>query len=404
MKPRPLYLQKLKKWIDTPVIKVITGVRRAGKSYLLLLLSQELQSRGIEQDHILYINFELIENDSLRDYKRLNEWITACYSKCTSRLYILIDEIQNCQNWERAVSSFLVDFDCDIFLTGSNANLLSGELATHIAGRYVEMEVYPLTFSEYLFFNNLNINDDNSMELFFYDYLKYGGFPGLHLLPQDDELKRQYLKGILDSVVLKDVIQRNVIRDAELLERILIYIMDNVGQLFSAQKIADYLKSLGKHASIDSVYSYIAALENALIIHAARRYDIKGKKLLKRMEKYFICDLGLRYAAIGYRTNDISQILENIVYMNLRATGYTVLVGKEGEREIDFIAEKDNQKVYIQVAYLLVTDTVVEREYLPLVRVKDHYPKWVLSMDKISIGERDGIGWKNLIDFLISGL
>ncbi len=401
MKPRDLYMNKLIQWIDKDVIKIISGVRRSGKSNLLMLLSKELKSRGVDESRIKYINFELIEFDHLRDYKSLNKYVMDIVKNEGRRIYLLIDEVQNCSSWERVAASLLASVDCDIYLTGSNAGLLSGELATYLAGRYVEINVYPLSFKEYLQFDDVDITKPFDKELKFYKYLKYGGFPGLYMLPDNDEVKRQYLDGIADSVVLKDVIQRNQIREPELLDRVLLYIMDNVGQIFSAKNIVDYQKSIGSKVSVDSVYSYISALENAMVIHAAKRYDVKGKKVMSRMEKYFICDTGLRYTKIGYRDDDVSQLLENVIYMHLKAGGYDVHVGKEGEREIDFIAEKNNNRIYIQVSYLLATDEVVEREYKPLQMIKDSYPKWVLSMDKLPIGQRDGIRWMNLIDFLL---
>jgi len=394
-------MEKLIKWIDKDVIKIISGVRRSGKSHLLMLLAEELKSRGVNDNRIIYINFELIEFDNLRDYVSLNGYIGAIEKKEKGKIYILIDEVQNCNGWERAAASFLASIDCDIYLTGSNAELLSGELTTYLAGRYVELHVYPLGFREYLQFNDIDISSAGEKEKGFGEYLKFGGFPGLHMLPDDDETKRQYLDGITDSVVLKDVIQRNQIREAELLERVLLYLMDNVGQIFSAKNIVDYLKNIGAKTSVDSVYSYISALENALIIYAAKRFDIKGKRILQRMEKYFLCDTGIRYTKIGYRDNDVSQLLENVVYMHLKVSGYDVYVGKEGEREIDFIAEKANERIYIQVSYLLATNEVVEREYKPLQMIKDSYPKLVLSMDRFPIGQRDGIKWMNLIDFLL---
>ncbi len=403
MKSRPLYMDILKKWIDIPTIKIITGVRRCGKSNLLMLLIEELKLRQVQTAQILYINFESMAFDKYRHASELYQYVREQVSdaQAKGKVYILIDEIQNCSEWERAVASFMVDLNCDLYLTGSNAHLLSSDLATHIAGRYVEITMYPLTFSEYLHFNDLSAAAPDSFEQHFYTYLRYGGFPGLHLLPEDDEIKRQYIKGIFHSVVLKDAIQRNHIRDSELLERILNYLMDNIGQIFSAKKIADYFKSIGQKSSTDSIYSYISALESAMIIHAAKRYDIKGKKILERMEKYFLCDMGFRYAQIGYRDNDISQLLENIIYMELRSRGYQVMVGKEADLEVDFIAQKDDDKLYIQVTYLLAGEDVVRREYAPLLMIEDNYPKMVLSMDRFPIGSRDGILWMNIVEFLL---
>jgi predicted AAA+ superfamily ATPase len=264
------------------------------------------------------------------------------------------------------------------------------------------LQLYPLSFREYLDFYDIDAKNPQKVEEAFYNYLKYGGFPGLYQLPEDDDIKTQYIKGIYNSVVLKDVIQKNNIRDPELLERILIYIMDNIGQIFSAKKVTDYLKSQGRKVGTESVYNYINALEDAMVLFAARRYDIKGKKVLERMEKYFLADLGFRYAMMGYRNNDISQMLENVVFMELLRRGYHVNVGKEGDREVDFIATKGNEKQYIQVTYILASEEVIEREYKPLRQIQDNYKKTVISLDKMPVGMKDGIEWINVIDFMMS--
>ena len=402
MKSRELYINQLIRYVDSPVIKIITGIRRCGKSYLLRLLSSYLMDQGIRHEQIIKIDFESIQYESYKDYKSLYGYVTGKVMDNHSKTYILIDEIQEVLEWEKAVRSFMVDLDCDIYLTGSNAHLLSGELATYLAGRYVELELYPLSFNEYIDFYEVSEDKKSDVEETFNDYLKYGGFPGLYQMPEDDELKVQYIKGIYNSVVLKDVIQRNKIRDAELLERIFIYIMDNIGQIFSAKKIADYLRNQGRKVGIESVYSYIQALESAMILYPAKRYDVKGKKILDRMEKYFLADLGIRYSMLGYRQDDIAQLLENVVFLELKRHGYQVYVGKEVEREIDFIAVRKGEKLYVQVTYLLASNQVIAREFTPLANVDDNYRKIVVSMDRMSIGNREGLEWMNLIDFIRS--
>ena len=402
MKNRELYINQLIRYVDSPVIKIITGIRRCGKSYLLKLLFNYLINQGIDDKQIIKIDFESIQYESYRDYKSLYDYVIGKVIDRNLKTYILIDEIQEVFEWEKAVKSFMVDLDCDIYLTGSNAHLLSGELATYVAGRYVELELYPLSFNEYIDFYEVIEDNQSDVEEAFNDYLKYGGFPGLYQMPREDDLKVQYIKGIYNSVVLKDVIQRNKIRDAELLERIFNYIMDNVGQIFSAKKIADYLRNQGRKVGIESVYSYIQALEGAMILYPAKRYDVKGKKILDRMEKYFIADLGIRYSILGYRQDDIAQLLENVVFFELKRHGYQVYVGKEAEREIDFIAVRQGEKLYVQVTYLLASNQVIEREFAPLANVDDNYRKIVVSMDRMSIGNREGIEWKNIIDFIRS--
>ncbi|NDL67567.1 ATP-binding protein [Clostridiales bacterium F-3ap] len=401
MKNRELFIKQLVQYIDTPVIKIITGIRRCGKSYLLKLLATTLRERGVESERIIQIDFESLSFEAYRHYRPLYDHIMERAKGLEGKVYILMDEIQEVEQWEKAIRSFAVDLDCDIYLTGSNAHMLSGELATYLTGRYVELELYPLSFREYLDFYDVEASRKSDVEDAFYEYVRYGGFPGLHQLPREEDIKSQYIKGIYNSVLLKDVVQRNSIRDPELLERVLVYIMDNIGQIFSAKRIADYLKSQGKSVGVESIYNYIAALENAMILYTAKRYDIKGKKILERMEKYFLVDQGLRYGMLGYRQNDIAQLLENIVFLELLRRGYRVHVGKEGDAEIDFIAEKKQEKLYIQVTYLLATEAVVEREYGPLTRTGDSHPKMVLSMDRIPVGVQGGITWMNLVDFLL---
>jgi hypothetical protein len=400
MKSRDLYVNQLEKYVDTPIVKIITGIRRCGKSYLLKLLTNHLIDQGIEDSQIVSIDFESLKYEPYQDYRSLYEYVLKNVPNKGKKAYILIDEIQEVDEWEKAIRSFLVDLDCDIYLTGSNAQLLSGELATYLSGRNVELELYTLSFNEYIDFYELDPSDRFGMENAFNEYLKYGGFPGLYQMPEDDDLKVQYIKGIYNSVVLKDVIQRNKIRDVELLERVFVYIMDNIGQVFSAKRIADYLKSQGRKVGIESVYSYIHALENAMILYPAKRYDVKGKRILDRMEKYFLADLGIRYSMIGYRQDDISQLLENVVFLELKRKGYTVYVGKEGEREIDFIAEKRGEKLYVQVTFMLASEEVIRREFTPLMNIDDNYRKIVVSMDRTPEWNKEGIEWMNIIEFI----
>ena len=401
LRDRTIFSRQLKKVINTPLIKVITGIRRCGKSYLLKLLENQLKLLGIAPERIIRIDFESMENQDFLDHKAFYDHVIRLAGKSGQRVYVLIDEIQAVKNWEKAVRSLLVDLDCDIYLTGSNAHLLAGELSTLLAGRYIELLLLPLSFREYMDFNQIEPGNRQKVEDAFSDFLEYGGFPGMHKLPDDNEIKEQYLKGIYNSVVLKDVIQRNSIRDSELLERILIYLIDNIGNIFSAAKIADYLKSQGRKVAADSVYSYIRALEGAMIIHSARRYDIKGKKILERLEKYYIADPGLRNVILGSRPADISQKLENVVFLELLRRGNSVFVGKEGDLEVDFVACRGHQKHYYQVAYLIESESTREREFRPLRLIPDSFRKTVLSLDKYKFEDSHGIEHQNLIDFLL---
>ena len=399
---RELYLKKIRNFIDKPVIKVITGMRRSGKSMILKLISQELLEKGILFQNIIYINFESLMFSDLTEFKTLYNYIIEKSKTLTGKVYILLDEIQEVEHWEKAVNSFMVDLDCDIYITGSNANLLSSELATYIAGRYVEIKVYPLSFREYIDFAKIQ-NPQNilSNEDYFEQYLQFGGLPGIHNFSYDKSNIYQYLSDIYSSILLKDVVAKNNIRDVELLERIILYVFDNIGNTFSAKNVSDFLKSQGRKLSRETVYNYLKALESAYIISSVQRYDVKGKALLETMEKFYLTDLGFRHAKLGYRPNDIAGYLENIIYLELIRRKYTVNIGKLGTKEIDFIGTLENEKLYIQVTYLLASPETVEREFSPLKKIGDNYPKYVLSMDNLGEYNIDGIVRKRIIDFLL---
>ena len=393
---REQYMERIRKLIDTPVIKVITGMRRCGKSTILKMIQNELYERGITKEQILYINFESMSNSNLTDHRRLYEYVMDAVKGSVKRSYILLDEIQSAEGWEHAVTSFMTDLDCDIFITGSNAKLLSGELATHIAGRYVTIEIFPLNFREYLEFSN-----DRDVKASFTGFLKEGGLPGLFQMPDDREIRRQYMRDIYNTIILKDVVQRGNFRNSEMLDRIIRYIMDNIGNTFSAKSISDHVRSQGRTLSNDLVHSSLQALENAFIIRKCSRFDIKGKAFLKTQEKYFMTDLGIRHSLIGYKDDDISGFLENIVCMELLTRNYTLSIGKTGDKEIDFVAEKNGQRSYIQVCYLLTDDKVIEREFSPLESIDDNYPKTVLTMDDTPEYSRNGVRKLNIMNFLL---
>lgn len=399
---RETYLNEIKNFMNKPIIKVITGMRRSGKSMILKLISQELLELKVNEENIIYINFESLMFAELTEFKKLYEHIIEKSKKVQGRIYILLDEIQEVQHWEKAINSFMVDLDCDIYITGSNANLLSSELATYIAGRYVEIKIYPLSFKEYIDFAKAeNPNKILSNDEYFSQYLQFGGLPGIHNFNYDENNIYQYLSDIYNSVLLKDVIARNNIRDIELLERIVLYIFDNIGNTFSAKNISDFLKNQGRKLSRETVYNYLKALENAYIISKVQRYDIKGKAILETQEKFYLTDLGLRHAKLGYRANDIGEYLENILYLELLRRNYTVNIGKIQTREIDFIGTLRDEKLYIQVTYLLASPETVEREFSPLKNIKDNYPKYVLSMDNLESYNIDGIKREKIIEFLL---
>lgn len=317
------------------------------------------------------------------------------------KLYVLLDEIQEVSGWEKVVNSLRVDVDCDIFITGSNAGLLAGELATLLVGRYVEIRVYPLSFTEYIDFSNANPEYvHRSQQEHFADYLRFGGLPGIHQMKWEASRITQYLMDIYYSILLKDVIQRSGIRDTALLESITLYLMDNIGNTFSAKTISDFLKNQGRKLSTETVYNYLKALENAFLINKVPRYDIKGKRLLETQEKYYLSDLGIRHAAIGYRDNDIGKVLENVVYFELLRHGYDIAIGKQGVAEVDFVAKRAEDRLYIQVCYVLTEDNT-EREFSPLENIPDNYEKIVLSTDSLISFNRSGIRQKNIMEYLL---
>ena len=398
---RERYMRQIRDFMDKPVVKIITGMRRSGKSGLLELTRQELLARSVNDQNIIFINFESLRYEALRNYQALYAEIADRAEQAQGRLYILLDEIQEVDGWERVVNSLRVDFDCDIYVTGSNARLLSGELATLLAGRYVEIRVYPLDFKEYLDFAAGNEAEAKlTRQEQFSHFVHFGGLPGIHQIKWEESRIMQYLYDIYYSVLLKDVIARSKIRDTELLERIVFYLMDNIGNTFSAKTISDFLKSQGRKLSTETVYNYLKALENAFLIHKAARFDIKGKRILETQEKYYLADIGLRHAVMGYRDNDIAGVLENVVFMELLRRGFSVKIGKQNGAEVDFVADRTDERVYIQVCYMLTPENA-DREFAPLEAIADNYEKLVLSADTLLPVNRGGIRQRNIIDFLL---
>lgn len=397
---RTLYLDKIKEFIDKPFIKVISGIRRSGKSSILLLLKDEILHRGAQEQQILLINFESFNYSEIKTGEQLYTYIKQQINP-GKKTYILLDEIQEVVGWEKAVNSFMIDFDADVYITGSNSHLLSSELATFLAGRYVEFQIQTLTFRECLSFNKeLQNSTKSKLEKFEY-FLRIGGFPVLHTSNYSIDSAYKIVFDIYSSAILRDTIQRHKIRDVELLERIVKYVFDNIGNSFSAKNVADYFKSQHRKIDLNTVYNYLNALESAFIIHRIQRYDVKGKEILKTQEKYFVSDPALIYAVMGFKDRMISGILENIVLLELLSRDYNVAVGKVGTKEIDFIASKGNAKFYIQVAYMLPDKNTVDREFGTLIELKDHYPKYVVTMDSIWTDTIEGVKHVHIADFLL---
>ena len=392
-------MQRIRPYINTDLIKVFTGIRRAGKSVMLELVKNELKESGIGEENFLCINFEQFSNSQFLDVESLYKKITDFQKNTKGKIYLFFDEIQEVDGWEKCINSCRIDFDCDIYITGSNAKLLSGELATYLAGRYVEFVIYPFSFAEF-FEMNLIKNPNVDKATCFMQFLKTGGMPFLSNFPDDDVAKSQYLIDIYNSVVLKDVVKRNNIRDVDTLERIVAYAFSNIGHIFSATSLSKYFKSENRKISHDTILNYLKFCSDAFLFYKINRYDLEGKKIVTVNEKYYCADHGLREALFGKNIQNIDQVLENIVCLELLRRNYKVYVGKKGDLEIDFIAEKQGKKIYIQVAYLLANEETIKREFSVYNFVKDSYPKYVVSMDDLDFSQ-NGIIHKNIKDFLL---
>ena len=402
MTKRELYIEKIKPFIDKDIIKVLTGIRRSGKSVMLKLIMEELKQNKIDEKQFININFENLINRELTTADKLHEYILKKASEIKKKCYIFLDEIQEVKDWEKCINSLRVneEYDFDIYITGSNAKLLSGELSTYLAGRYIEFVIYPFSFKEFL--ETLkSIQQDVSTREAFQKYVKFGGMPFLYNLAFEEEASLQYLKDIYSSIILKDITQRNKIRDTDLLERVISYLIINVGNNFSATSISKFFKSENRKVSVETILNYIKAAEESFLIYKVSRDDLIGKKILNVNEKYYIADHGMREAILGSNQRDINQIFENIIYLELLRKGYNVRVGKVDNLEVDFVCTKGNEKIYVQVAYLLASSETIEREFTSLEKIDDNYPKYVISMDEFDMS-RNGIKHINIIEFLIS--
>ena len=383
--------------IYNELIKVITGIRRCGKSYMLGLLKEELINRGIDENNIILINFESAKYRNVSNARELDLLIESLVENVDGKIYLFFDEIQNVDGWEKSINACRVDWNCDIYITGSNSKLLSGELATHLTGRYFEVKMYPFSFNEFLDYKQQSSSDE-----LFNEYVEYGGFPQLFSLNDEDKLK--YLHDLFNSILYNDLISRYHIRDVNILEKLIIFLMDNVGKTFSAKSISDYLKQ-GENVKVapKTIYNYIDYFTNSLLIKKVQRENVEGKEILKIHEKYYVTDHGFNQVFNGRNLTNVSRTIENIVYVELLREGYDVTVGKIGDFEIDFIAKKHKSKVYIRVTYSLSSDETIEREFRPLLKIKDNYPKYVIFTDKFDFSQ-EGVIHQNLIDFLLNGL
>ncbi len=397
MVKRKRYLSRIYPFIGKPVIKILTGIRRCGKSVMLEMIKDELYERGIKDSDVLSINFETAQGMKYLDKNMLFDHLYKFLKGKKNKQYIFLDEIQQGKGWEKIVNSIQIDYDADIYLTGSNATLLSSDLSTFLAGRYVTFQVHPFSFSEFV---SLFEKKDLSRKELFQKYIVYGGMPFLKYMDLEYQSSMQYLNDVFNSVVIKDIVTYNSIREVDLLERIIRYTLENIGNTFSATSISKYFKNEGRKVYVDTVLNYLSACEKAYLIRKVSRYDLKGKKILKVNEKYYVEDHGFREALIANNSGEIQKVLKNIVYMEMLSRGYQILIGKREDKEIDFICTKNREKIYIQVAYLLPNQKTVEREFSVFDKINDNYQKIVLSLDDFNFSRR-GIEHHNLIDFLM---
>lgn len=400
MIPRELYMRRIRPFIGTDLIKVMTGMRRAGKSVMLELIQEELVRSGVSRSQFLCYNFEDLRYAPLQTAAALHEEIQRKASEINGKVYLFLDEIQEVTDWEKCINSLRVTLDCDIYITGSNAKLLSGELASYLSGRYTEFVIYPFSFGEFIELYR-TVSPDASVAACFQKYLLLGGMPYLANIHFLDAPSKQYLNDLYYSVQLKDIVARNQIRDVDLLERILSYIISNVGTTFSANSISKFLKSERRAVAPETILNYIRYCCEAFLFYQVKREDLQGKQLLSSNEKCYIVDHGIREAVFGGNLRDINLILENIVYLELLRRGYQVTVGKAGTQEIDFVCHQQDRKIYIQVRYLLASEETVQREFGVYEKIRDNFPKYVLSLDEFEFS-RNGIKHCNIRDFLLA--
>lgn len=399
MLQRETYLAKIRPFISTDIVKVLTGIRRCGKTVMLELIREELLQKGVPATRMLSINFESNLDPYVKNLEMVYSRIKAMAAKENGKLYLFLDEVQELDGWERLVNSCMIDFDLDIYITGSNAKMLSGELATYLGGRYIEIKVYPFSFKEALDSYAQTMQPIDEVEAFA-RYLVVGGMPFLYQHTFDEASSKQYVSDIFDSIILKDIAQRNRIRDIDQLKRLILFFIVNVGNIFSSGSIIRYLKNEKRSMSTETIYNYISYCKEACLLHLVPREDLIGKKLLSFQEKIYVTDHGIREALFGSNRRDINQTLGNIVFMELLRSGYEVTIGKNGSAEVDFSAKKGNEKFYVQVAYLLADDSTVEREFSPLETIPDNYPKYVVTMDEVD-RSRNGIRHMNIRRFLL---
>ena len=397
---RPLYVDKIMAYVDTPFVKILTGVRRCGKSTILKMIMERLKTeRNIPEDRIISCRFDSMEYEDMtakQIYTLLKDQLSS-----TGRTYLFLDEVQEIKGWEKFVNSLASDFDVDLYITGSNSRMMSSEIATYLTGRYISFRIFTLSFGEYLMFKSKFANvGEPKAELA--NYVRLGGFPATHLQAYSQDEIYTIVRDIYNSTIFSDIVKRNQVRKIDQLERVIKYTFNNVGNTFSAKSIADYLKAERRSLDNETVYSYLEKLEKAYLLHRCSRYDLQGKEILKTQEKFYLADVALRYSVLGYNADSVASSLENIVYLELCRRGYTVNVGKTGDSEIDFVAVRQNEKIYVQVTQEINSEKTEKREYSRLLEIPDNYPKFVLTTDEFAGGNYEGIKTMHIADFLLS--
>ena len=397
---RPLYVDKIMAYVDTPFVKILTGVRRCGKSTILKMIMERLKTeRNIPEDRIISCRFDSMEYEDMtakQIYTLLKEKLSPA-----GKTYLFLDEVQEIKGWEKIVNSLASDFDVDLYITGSNSRMMSSEIATYLTGRYISFRIFTLSFGEYLMFKSKFANvGEPKTELA--NYVRLGGFPATHLQAYSQDEIYTIVRDIYNSTIFSDIVKRNQVRKIDQLERVVKYTFSNVGNTFSAKSIADYLKSERRSLDNETVYSYLDKLEKAYLLHRCSRYDLQGKEILKTQEKFYLADVALRYSVLGYNADSVASSLENIVYLELCRRGYTVYVGKTSDGEIDFVAIRQNEKIYVQVTQEINSEKTEKREYNRLLEIPDNYPKFVLTTDEFAGGNYEGIKTMHIADFLLS--
>lgn len=397
---RPLYLDKIMPFVDTPFVKILTGVRRCGKSTILKMIIKKLrEEKQVDDEQILNYCFDSMEYEDMTTKELYLELKSKIIQ--SKKTYLFLDEIQEIEGWEKVVNTLASDFDVDIYITGSNSRMMSSEISTYLTGRYITFHIYTLSFEEYLMFKK-SYTTLKDLKQEFSQYVRLGGFPATHLQDYSQDEVYTIVKDIYNSTIFSDIVRRNQVKKIDQLERVVKYTFNNIGNTFSAKSISNYFKSEQRKIDNETVYSYLEKLQKAYILHKCSRYDLQGKDILKTQEKFYLADVSLRYSVLGYTVDSIAASLENIVYLELKRRGYDVYIGKIKDKEIDFVATKQNEKIYVQVTQEIKSEKTQKREYEQLLEIRDNYPKYVVMADNFAGGNYEGIKTMNIVDFLLS--